>query len=57
MVEVVEVVPLAQEFQTEERAAETREEKVEVQKRIEDEDLRRETDSPRRSVTPNAANG
>ncbi|XP_060807331.1 centrosomal protein of 104 kDa [Amyelois transitella] len=33
------------------------EEKIEVQKKIEEEEVRRETDSPRRSITPNAANG
>ncbi|XP_075985433.1 centrosomal protein of 104 kDa [Anticarsia gemmatalis] len=32
-------------------------ERMEAQKKIEEEELRKETDSPRRSVTPNAANG
>lgn len=31
--------------------------KVEAQRKIEEEELRKETDSPRRSITPNAANG
>ena len=29
----------------------------EVHKKVEEEELRKETDSPRRSITPNAANG
>ncbi|KAG6451497.1 hypothetical protein O3G_MSEX007194 [Manduca sexta] len=33
------------------------EEKLDEQKKIEEEELRKETDSPRRSITPNAANG
>nr|XP_049701455.1 centrosomal protein of 104 kDa isoform X2 [Helicoverpa armigera] len=32
-------------------------EEKEVQKKIEEDELRKETDSPRRSITPNAANG
>lgn len=32
-------------------------ERLEAQKKLEEEELRKETDSPRRSITPNAANG
>ncbi|CAB3229836.1 unnamed protein product [Arctia plantaginis] len=32
-------------------------EKLEAQKKLEEEELRKETDSPRRSITPNAVNG
>ncbi|XP_059055953.1 centrosomal protein of 104 kDa [Achroia grisella] len=35
----------------------TQEDKIEAQRNIEEEELRKETDSPRRSITPNAANG
>ncbi|KOB70169.1 Uncharacterized protein OBRU01_15552, partial [Operophtera brumata] len=31
--------------------------KEEIQRKVEEEELRKETDSPRRSITPNAANG
>lgn len=56
MAPVTEAIQVAREV-VEEQTAERREEKAEVLKKAAEDELRHETDSPRRSVTPNAGNG